>query len=133
MKGRTRLSGKGVNGGLPIPAEIAYPLKMVSSTNENMFIVATIDDWNLQMVKIRVIGEAQFEWMEAKYYKMSRYTTRCTYYDPNQPASQLSQVFGVHCFEGTAVSDPDYLNVELVSEVESGTSSFYLKECNVLW
>ena len=99
------MSGSGINRGVPILASIAYPLQ------RNVFIIGAVDDGYLKMVKIRVLEKTRFEWIDAKYYIIERYTTLCI----------SQEVFTEDCYYGTTVSDPEYYNVELLSEINSGT------------
>ena len=95
LGGKTKLKGKWVNA----VANIAYPL------GDNIFIVGSASAKELKMVKIRVTGEATFDWIEAKYHK-----DRANY--PAECKNQAS--FSEDCFDGTLVQELFY-NAEIVA------------------
>ena len=103
LGGKSKLTGIHVNQNFPIAAIIAYRVR------ENIFIVATIDDSYLKMVKIRVTGETKFEWLMARYNRPS-YSSICT--------RQIT--FSEECFYGIAMPKRSY-NVKILAEQISGT------------
>ena len=103
LGGETKLMGGSINGGVPTPATIAYPM------GRNFFIVAAIDGSYLKMVKILVTGESSFDWIEAKYVREDSADSSC-----------LSQsTFTEECYQGSANSYPAY-NVQLMAVLEPG-------------
>ena len=87
------MDGKWINGA----AGIAYALQ-----EKNVFIVATVTNKNLKMVKIRVKNEQYFDWIDAKYN--GDYPTECS----------TKETFNENCFQGTSVTQEQY-NVKLVA------------------
>ena len=96
LGGKTRLEGKWIKDGLD--ASLAFPM------GENIFIVASVSGNFLKMVKIRVIGETTFDWIEAKYVP-GNYPTNC----------KAQETFTEECFVGKSVKEPNY-SVKLVAK-----------------
>lgn len=109
LNGHTKLLGAEVNGGSPKVATIAFELQglVFSQLHRDVFIVGTIDNHILKMVKIRVLGETTFEWMEAKYR-------------PSSYECLTQSRFSQDCFHGTAVSDSGQMDLQLTAEIVSG-------------
>ena len=98
LDGKTKLSGLHANGA----ASIAYRVE------ENTFIVAAYNGKFLKMVKIKVIGETIFDWIEAKYHRPSSDST-----------CKSQSTFDLACFHGTSMPETSY-NVVLLAEKISG-------------
>ena len=73
------------------------------------------------MVKIRVVGDETFEWIQGKNVGISGVDDPCA----------KQSTFYEHCFDnGTPVLDSSYLSVELATEVESGIKYPYNGQTN---
>ena len=97
MVGSTKLSGKWINRGNPIPSTIAYHVE------GNVFIIAAVEGAYLKMMKIEVTGVTTFNWMDAKYHVVSA-TSSC----------REQETFSESCFHGSSVSQEQY-DVQLVA------------------
>ena len=102
LDGSTKLSGKWINRGNPIPATIAYHVE------GNVFIIAAVEGSYLKMMKIEVTGETTFNWVDAKYHTVSA-TSSC----------RDQETFSESCFHGSSVSQGKY-DVQLVASSGSG-------------
>ena len=97
---QTKLSGANINGGIPIPATIAFKL-----ANDDEWIVGVLDGGYLKMVKLKVTGPNSYDWMATKYTNL---------YDESCPTA-----FSESCFTGyDAFNGETYYTVELVASNE---------------
>ena len=110
MVGSTKLSGKWINHGNPIPSTIAYHVE------GNVFIIAAVEGAYLKMMKIEVTGVTTFNWIDAKYHRVSA-TSSC----------RDQETFSESCFHGSSVSQGNY-DIQLVASSGSG-KLHYLSTC----
>ena len=104
LNGQTKLSGLLINGGVPLPATIAYPL------GKDTFIIGLKEAPYLKMVKILVTGEHTFVWMDAK--SRTDHSVDC----------EATLTFSEDCFEGSSTEEAHY-NVQLAAVAKSGTKN----------
>ena len=95
---QTKFSGRMINGGIPIPATIAFKL-----ANVDEWIVGVLDGRYLKMVKLKVTGPNSYDWMASKWTNL---------YDESCPTA-----FSESCFTGSGGGESQY-TVELVASNE---------------
>ena len=111
LDGSTKLSGKWINRGNPVPATIAHHVE------GNVFIIALVEGPYLKMVKIAVTGETTFDWLGAKYHKPSA-TSKC----------RDQETFSESCYHGSSVPKHGY-NVQLVASSGAGKLQYLSSTC----
>ena len=111
LDGSTKVSGKWINRGNPIPATIAYHV------DGNVFIIAAVEGSYLKMMKIEVTGETTFNWVDAKYHAVSA-TSSC----------REQETFSESCFHGSSVAKGNY-DVQLVASSGSGKLQYLSSTC----
>ena len=99
--------GPQVNNGNPKSPDIEYSLP------GNIFILGAFDGVYLKMIKIRVLGEATYEYINGKYFDILIEPTLCT----------KQETFTEECFHGTSVPNSIDYNLVLNATVMSGTKT----------
>ena len=94
---QTMIGGPWINNGTPLPTTIAFHIG-----KEDVWIVGLVEKGTLKMVKIRVNGPNNYDWISAKFSVQGSY-----------PQSCLSS-FSESCFVGTNTNEQNY-QVQLVA------------------